>query len=192
MNQLSTAPPGPSLSGLGREQASDLAASLAKRTLHAVYTSPLTRAVETGRAIAQRHGLPVVVAGQLAELSVGRLEGRSDKAAFEELDLSWHRWLVDGDLDRRAGPGGESARSVIARFDECVRRIAADHEGQTVVIVSHASILELCLPRLCGNLPPKFARENSLRNAQRVEVEVTDAFVCAQWGDLTPPSNEAE
>ena len=65
----------PALSDEGQEQSRETGRLLASQRIEAVYTSPLLRARQTARAIAEPHGLPVEVVDDLIEVDVGRWEG---------------------------------------------------------------------------------------------------------------------
>ena len=64
------------LSALGREQAQELAASLATRPIGALYSSDLRRALETAMPLAERLGLRAHTAPALRERDFGVNEGR--------------------------------------------------------------------------------------------------------------------
>ena len=64
------------LTALGRKQALEAAALLAKEPITAVYSSPLRRARDTALPVAERLKLPVVVLPGLAERTWGALEGQ--------------------------------------------------------------------------------------------------------------------
>ena len=64
------------LTALGRKQALEAAALLAKEPITAVYSSPLRRARDTALPVAERLKLPVVVIPGLAERTWGALEGQ--------------------------------------------------------------------------------------------------------------------
>src|SRR4051812_30296951 len=65
------------LSPEGRQQASDLARHLASEPISQVYSSRLSRALDTARILAEPHGLSVQTMDGLAEMNFGDLEGRT-------------------------------------------------------------------------------------------------------------------
>jgi len=59
--------PGPPLSEIGRRQALQAATFLARYDVQTVYSSPLSRALQTARCIAERLNVPLHVESELAE-----------------------------------------------------------------------------------------------------------------------------
>ena len=72
------------LSEEGRVQARSLSERLAEEPIAAFYASPMDRTMETGRILAEPHGLEVVAREALREISHGRWEGRK-RAEVEKL-----------------------------------------------------------------------------------------------------------
>jgi len=119
------------LTDLGRAQAGALAVALASCGATEVVTSPLQRASETARIIADALALPVAVDARIVELDYGVWDERpfGDVAPDD-----WARWRADDDF---APQGGESLRAVMARaVDFATDALAQD---TTIVAVSHVS-----------------------------------------------------
>lgn len=120
-----------SLDEVGREQARRVAAYVHDRfgSLAAVISSPLARARETARAIADDYEID----DRWIELSYGEFEGRPHGEVPAEV---WRRWRADPDF---VPDGGES----LATLDRRVRDACADLEpiarSGPVVVVSHVS-----------------------------------------------------
>ena len=60
----------PPLSPLGQQQAAAVGERLADQQIDVVYASPLTRAFDTGNAIAQHHGLAPIIDDDLQEVDL--------------------------------------------------------------------------------------------------------------------------
>ena len=140
---------GVDLSDEGRAQAERLAARLAGQGITAIYSSPLSRAMETARAIARGAGLgdPHVVDG-LWEIGHGHWEGlrRSEvEARFPEEYAMWSQ-----DPFTFAPAGGESGVAVLTRALPAIREIVKAHEGTGVLVVSHKATIRLLLSSLLG------------------------------------------
>ena len=132
------------LSGHGREQARALAEQAAEEPLAALYTSPLVRAHDTARAIAESTGLAARLEPALAEYDLGAWEGKS----YRELHAThrlWDEMRRDPDF---APHGGESRRQVTERVTQALRRIEAEHRGERVIVVAHGGALALALAAL--------------------------------------------
>jgi probable phosphoglycerate mutase len=133
--------PGVQLSAAGRAQAEALGAALAPRTLAAIYTSPLERAVATAHAIARCQPVPITVCEELGEIDFGEWTGKT----FAELapDTAWRAFNT-----RRATadvPGGERAADAQARIVAALSGLSARHAGETIAIVSHGDVLRFAV-----------------------------------------------
>jgi probable phosphoglycerate mutase len=124
----------PPLNDRGRGQARSLAASLAGRSLAAVYSSDLRRAAETAEIVAEQLQLPVRVHPGLREIDVGSWEGFTLAELDARVPDAVARWKRTGD---HAWDGGESHEEMAARVLEAIRSIAARHQGDEVLVVSH-------------------------------------------------------
>jgi probable phosphomutase (TIGR03848 family) len=139
--------PGVSLNPAGRQQAEALASRLAELPIVAVYSSPLERAVETARPIAERKGVPVEPLQGFNEIDFGEWTGRT----LVELDPlpEWQSFN-----SYRSGsriPGGETMLEVLTRTLREFERLQLLHpEGSLVVIVSHADVLRLAIAHFLG------------------------------------------
>jgi broad specificity phosphatase PhoE len=133
------------LTARGRWQAKQLARALAPLPLAAVYTSPLTRAVDTATAIAQAHCILHSLDPRLVEGAMGTWEGlrRAEILARSPEDAAHHRrWETEPTC---APPGGESLADVQARVTACVQDLAVRHAGASVVVVSHVGPIKALL-----------------------------------------------
>ncbi|MET0342161.1 MAG: histidine phosphatase family protein [Polyangiales bacterium] len=139
---------GVDLSEEGRFQAEKLAARLATEPLHAVYASPLSRALETASIVAKPHGLPVATRAELREIGHGRWEGLTRREVEQRFPGEYETW--EADPFTFAPEGGESGLSVLARALPALRAIVTAHAGQTVLVVSHKATIRLLLSSLLG------------------------------------------
>ena len=121
------------LTDKGRAQARALAAELEGRRLSAVYSSDLPRAVATAEIVAGRLGLTVQVDPGLREVDVGEWSGLT----WQEIEV---RFPEGVERHRTRGYGweqGESHEAMAERVLNALRRIAADHEGERVLVIVH-------------------------------------------------------
>lgn len=131
------------LSDAGRAEAQRLAAALSSRPIALILTSPLSRAAETARPLAEALGLAPVAEPALAEFDFGLFEGR----AKAELGLNLRKSHA-----RTPVPGGESLWDVWARAGRVVRRIrqAGVPAGVEIAVVGHFWTNRLVLGRCTG------------------------------------------
>ncbi|HEV7861298.1 MAG TPA: histidine phosphatase family protein [Acidimicrobiia bacterium] len=116
----------------------------------AVLTSILPRAIETAEIIAPAvGGLPVEQRCELCEIH----PGEGDGLTWEEFSTLYRpEGLASGNPFTAMAPGGESWASFFARVGEALLRAAADHAGETVVVVCHGGVIEGSFAAL-GGLP---------------------------------------
>ena len=139
---------GAELSEEGRRQAARLGARLQDDGIGAVYTSPLSRSLDTARIIAGSCRLEPVLVDGLREISHGSWEGLTRREVETRFQDDYAAW--EEDPFTFAPEGAESGVAVLARALPAVRRIVTSHEGQSVVVVSHKATIRLLLCSLLG------------------------------------------
>jgi len=143
------------LSEKGHAQAEALAKRLARTRLDAVYSSDLSRAVQTAAPSAARHGLIVQTMPELREKGFGDWEGLNQADLERDYPELWHRYHVARDLTALV-PGGETWPQVQERLAAVLRRILAAHPNpeETALLVGHGgSSRMLVLEALQTTLP---------------------------------------
>jgi broad specificity phosphatase PhoE len=121
------------LTALGLRQATDLAHELAGVPLEAVYSSDLRRARETAEAVAAPRGLQVSTVADLREVDVGSWSGLTRAEAMERFPREFWRWTKG----EHGWEDGETYEQMAERVVGAVRRIAAGHAGESVLVVAH-------------------------------------------------------
>ena len=114
------------LSPLGRQQSRELAGQVEGERISRVWTSDLSRAVQTGEIVAARTGVDVTVRTGLREFGVGDAAGTTgDPDPFASTFAAW----LGGDLSARI-PGGESGLEVVARYEAVLEEVADAPPGR--------------------------------------------------------------
>lgn len=139
---------GVDLSDEGRWQVRRLSERIADDDIKAVYTSPLSRTVETAEILAGPHRLTPIRRDGLREISHGRWEGLTRREVEERYCDEYAAWEVDPFTF--APENGESGLAVLARAMPVVREVVVSHPEQTVLVVSHKATLRLILSSLLG------------------------------------------
>jgi broad specificity phosphatase PhoE len=139
---------GVDLSDEGRRQVRRLAERLADHPLAAVYTSPLSRTVETAAILARPHGIVPTPRDGLREISHGGWEGLTRQEVEERFPGEYEAW--EADPFTYAPQGGESGLAVLARALPVLREIVTGHGGEAVLVVSHKATLRLLISSLLG------------------------------------------
>jgi probable phosphoglycerate mutase len=127
----------PPLNARGRAQAAQLAEELADDVVHAVYSSPRRRALETAQIVAARLDLAVTPVAGLSEIDVGEWQGLTRDEVAERYPEAFTRWL-------ELGPGwerGETYEQLGERVLAAIHAIADRHAGERVVAVTHGGPL---------------------------------------------------
>lgn len=183
------------LSAQGREQARALGDALHGRRVARVWSSDTSRAVQTAEIVAARVAVttqvPVLTRRSLREVDAGDLVGQPfDVARLHEVT---DRWFA-GDLAARFA-GGESGEEVVARYAGELAAIAAEHAGETVLVVAHQTAASIALPMLTRHPDPQQGRAHQLANADYAELSAdADGWRLVSWGagsGDTPPGARA-
>jgi len=169
------------LNATGHEQARRLAARMAGETVHHLYMSDLLRTRETAAPVASQLTLSGVSDAMLREQNFGRVDGmRVDdiKSQFPEAWAGWAAFHEDYGM-----PGGETTRQFHARVMDAVRRIAAAHSGQTLMLVTHGGVLDMVW-RTARALGLNGPRQSDIPNAGLNRVRINgDAIDVLAWAD---------
>jgi probable phosphomutase (TIGR03848 family) len=137
---------GVGLSRDGSSQADSVAEALKDVPFAGIYSSPLERTTQTARAIARRQGLQVRRSRDLGEVDYGRWTNRPLKMlARTRLWSQVQRWPSSARF-----PEGETLRETQARALSEVERIAAEHPGRSICLVSHADVIRLIAAHYLG------------------------------------------
>ncbi len=123
------------LNDAGRERARALRPALAARSFAEVWSSPLTRALETARLA----GFAPAEQPDLAEWDYGEYEGLTSEQ-IHEMRPGWDLW-------RDGCPGGEDAGEVALRAD---RVLASLPPSGDVLAFSHGHMLRVLIARRLG------------------------------------------
>ena len=171
------------LNAVGLEQAQRLAGRLAGERAHGVYSSDRRRAQQTAQPLSRQLGLPVLPEMALREQSFGCVDGmRVDdiKAQHPEAWAGWLRFHEDFCM-----PDGETTRQFHARVMTMLGRIAADHPGQALVVVTHGGVLDMVY-RTAKSLGLNGPRESDIPNAgiNRVNVDADGGVEIMAWADV--------
>ena len=113
-----------------------------------VYTSPLSRCVQTGAAIASTCKIQRESIDELNDLDYGNWQMKTfDEVAAAE-PAPFALWFANPQLVRF--PGGESLQDLAARSADALRFVLERHPNETVVMVAHDSVNRALLVQLAG------------------------------------------
>lgn len=155
------------LSDEGRAQAGRLAQRLKGLPVAAVYASPLDRTMETARILAAAHSLEVNPRDGLREISHGHWEQLTRAEVEKQFPTEAAAW--DEDPFTFAPAGGESGLAVTARALPALMEMVRQHEGESLIVVSHKATIRLLLSSLLGFDPRRY-RDNLDQNPAALNV----------------------
>jgi ribonuclease H / adenosylcobalamin/alpha-ribazole phosphatase len=158
------------LTEAGLRQAEAAARRLGARGVDAIVTSPLQRSRLTAEAVASVTGAPVRVDDAWMEMDFGEWEGLSYAEAAERWPDEMTAWLKDSVA---APPGGESLTATTRRVLAALGRVLDEHQGATVVVVSHVTPMKIVM-RHALLAPPSAVRRMHLDVASLCEIDWFD------------------
>jgi probable phosphoglycerate mutase len=129
---------GVSLNPEGWHQAEELVRRFEGRTIHAIYSSPQPRAIQTVAAVAGRRRLKVQVEDAFDEIDFGEWTGRE----FASLhgDERWKHWNEHRGSSQ--APGGEAFEAVRQRAMKGLEQLRTRHPDRVVLVASHADVIK--------------------------------------------------
>jgi broad specificity phosphatase PhoE len=136
------------LNDQGQEEARLAGEWLKGETIHAAYTSPLSRSRETALAIARHHGLQVLDLPGLSDLCYGDWEGLPlTEVKVKYADL-YRQWETAPHTVRF--PGGETLEELRSRALAAVNEVVQRHPGQVVLLSAHRAVNKVLIAALIG------------------------------------------
>lgn len=121
-----------------------------------IYTSALSRCIESGKIIAEPHNLETEIAGAFNEIHFGIWEGRSFEEIDEESPTEFRQWVKNPDI--HTPPQGEALIDAQQRSINIFNEMISKHRGQNIAIVTHAGILRLIFASILGMKLPAIFR----------------------------------
>ena len=129
----------------GKEQAIKLRDRLAKEDIGKIYSSSMTRAIETAEIVAEPHDIEIEKAEELKEAARAKFEGEKFEDLIEEISNSEtedYLWKPEG---------GESLEELKERGVEFLNNIKEKNEGEKVVAISHGGTISSTLLGILGH-----------------------------------------
>jgi len=171
------------LTARGLAQAKALGQRLSRERFTALYSSDLGRALQTAREIANVTGHTIVTDVRLRERHLGIFQGlNAEEIAANHAE---ERRLMRSQGPGYVIPGGESMVQQVERNLACLNELAARHEGEQIVVVTHGGVvsgffrhtLEIAL-----EAPRRFEFVNAGIN---VFVREEGNWMLLTWGDVS-------
>lgn len=137
------------LSEAGRRQVQRTADWLVEHPLQpkVLYSSPIGRAWTTATVIGQAIGLSPIAHDALKEMHFGELEAIRSEHFESDHPLIYSRWRDRTD-ESFGWPGGETRRAFRTRVAGVMEQLAAQHAGETILLVVHSGVIRMALAHL--------------------------------------------
>ncbi|MCG6944795.1 MAG: histidine phosphatase family protein [Deltaproteobacteria bacterium] len=119
----------------GKHEAHLAGETLKDETLHAVYSSPLSRSMETADNIAKFHDISVTPLDAIVDISYGEWEGLGNQEVQQKYPELHALWLSEP--HKVIFPGGESLDEVRSRTMAALENLLVKHQDENFVLVAH-------------------------------------------------------
>jgi broad specificity phosphatase PhoE len=161
----------PPLNARGLSQAAELSERMVEELkLDVLYTSPLLRALQTAKLLAERQGVALHLETRFMEIHQGDWQTRlrsEIEGLYPELFKSWETtpWEV-------CPPEGETLQQVQERVNDAVDEIIKRHPDERVGIVSHRIPIALIKLRYQEGMDQDIVRRLHMPNVYFEEIDV--------------------
>jgi broad specificity phosphatase PhoE len=141
------------------------------RSVGAVYSSDLSRAVDTAAPLAAQLGREVVLRPALREIDLGGWSGKT----YEEIQVAFPdevAALAAGEDIRRGG--AESVAMLLARIVTELQALAALHPGAEIAVVTHGGCIRMALAFAEGRDAVELSHHVAVENTSLTTIQVSD------------------
>ena len=180
------------LNALGLRQAECVAERLRHEKIDRIFSSDLSRAMVTAKAIAKYHpDVPVVTLRVLREWDLGVLQG----GKWTDLKLNYPdvAAAIDSGDDQMKIPGGESRADLRQRTADCLDELADRYEGQRLLLVSHGGTIKAMFQHVVGPTLSDYRRSPRYGNTGVSSFRRVDGFwQLISWNDTSHLSRIGE
>jgi broad specificity phosphatase PhoE len=136
------------LDEVGKQEASLAGEWLKGETIQAAYASPLSRAMDTARAIAQHHGVSVQELPGLIDINYGDWQGVPlAEVKVKYVDL-YRQWETAPQTVRF--PNGETLDEVRARALAAVDEVMTLNPDKTILLAAHRAVNKVLIAAFLG------------------------------------------
>jgi len=136
------------LNEVGLAQARSVQATLKDVQISAIYSSPLSRALETARVVGEGRNCEVKIEEGFIDINFGRWQGISHQKVKEEYKELYEMWLNKPQMV--TFPEGESLEEVQRRSMKALEKVIKKHPEETLAIISHRVLNKVLLCSILG------------------------------------------
>lgn len=106
-----------------------------------IYSSPLSRALETAKILTSDTDKEVIIAPEIREIHFGEWEGLTIHEIKEKYPDKFKEWRSDKKESYICG-GDLSIHNAANRAKDCILEIVSKHKGKKVAIIAHGGIIK--------------------------------------------------
>jgi 2,3-bisphosphoglycerate-dependent phosphoglycerate mutase len=147
----------------GQMQVKETAKLLKSMSISKIYSSPVTRAIETTQIVGEELGLDYEIDDRLYEIDLGKLAGTNYDEVLNKygnLFLSFYM----GDDSVLSNHGVESFTAVKSRIRDLLDQVMARHNNHNVLLVTHLDPIKAAISYIL-DLKPESLYKWHMRNA---------------------------
>lgn len=155
----------------GIQMAIKIGNRLSNKAWSTIFSSPLQRAQQTAKIIADQIGLEnMIIDERLQEIGEGKKAGTTEEERIEKWGIGWQNMPLDGEPDE----------AVVERVLSFIEEIKKKYPNEKVLVVSHGSLIQKIVAQLC----PDHLEWNELENASLTMIEVKEQAKCLLYNCL--------
>jgi 2,3-bisphosphoglycerate-dependent phosphoglycerate mutase len=147
----------------GKMQVKETAKLLKSMSISKIYSSPVTRAIETTEIVGEELGLDYEIDDRLYEIDLGKLAGTNYDEVLNKygnLFLSFYM----GDDSVLSNHGVESFTAVKSRIRDLLDQVMARHNDHNILLVTHLDPIKAAISYIL-DLKPESLYKWHMRNA---------------------------
>lgn len=161
------------LTDIGLKQAQAVSNYIYKNyKIDAIYSSDLSRAINTIKPLSELIGLDINTDKNLREIYGGKWEGQVLDELQYKYPVEYKKWK-EYDKDMRP-VDGESMEELMLRAINCLKKIAMQNKDKTIVIATHGGFIKALEGAIKDLSVDKLNQLSYLSNATIMELEYND------------------
>ena len=161
------------LTDVGVQQSEVTASWFSPKSIQAIYSSPIPRALQTARIISLKIKKPVTVMQELKEFRIGDLEGQPQSGSTLQTYFHVLQEWRNGNSEI-AFPGGETHTELIQRFTAAMKKIIIDNPFGDLLIIGHGGQIIFGVKAICPKANWKTIWGIKIKNCSISRVELTN------------------
>jgi len=147
----------------GKTQVADVAEKLKTVPIDVMYTSPVTRAIETSQIVAEKIAIDYKIDERLTETEMGSVTGMGTNDASKKYGNLFLKFYQDDDTVSR-NMGVERFSAIGARVSNMLYYVAEKHPDKNVLLVTHLDPIKAAISRIM-DLKPEALFKMAIKNA---------------------------